>query len=209
MPYPLISTLSGTVTYSNTTLFDGWAVLLIAYPDGYTSASIANQLVPQTVAQYVRVRVQQGVYDQSARIIQNSCLEPPNTQYAAYYYDNNNVNLGHTGLFTVSSSPYTITQPTLTSPAATAIIPTPGCSGGSSAFLPNADWYDTTTPPDGIRTEFYFPYDPNIVTFNGVIQFEGISYTKSYNGTSYVIILNDYLGNIITPTATDVLREGL
>lgn len=125
MAYPLIATLTGTVTYSNSTLLDGYVLILMAFPTGYTSATIANQLIPQPIGDHVKVRIQQGVYDQSARIYQNAYLEPPNIQYCAYFYDNNNTQLGHTALFTISTSPYTITVPTFAVPTATAVIPTP------------------------------------------------------------------------------------
>ena len=125
MPYPTISTLSGTVTWSDGSLFDGYLLLIIAFPVGYSSASIKNQLVVQPIGDHIKVRIIQGVYDQAARIYQNLFLEPPNTQYVAYYFDNNDKELGHTGLFTIATSPYTITQPTLALPAATIIIPSP------------------------------------------------------------------------------------
>ncbi len=126
MAYPAIATLTGTVTYSNgTTPLDGYIILLLAFPTGYTSASIANQLIPQPIGDHIKVRVQQGVYDQSARIYQNASIEPPNTQYVAYYYDNNDTQLGHTALFTIATSPYTITVPSFIVPSATAVVPTP------------------------------------------------------------------------------------
>jgi len=126
MAYPAFSTLSGTVTYSDgTTLLDGYVLLLIAYPTGYTSASIADQLVPQAIGDHIKVRIQQGVYDQSARIYQNSSLEPPNTKYVAYFYNNNDTQLGVTALFTISASPYSITVPSFAAPTATVSVPTP------------------------------------------------------------------------------------
>lgn len=126
MAYPLIATLTGTVKYSDAvTLFDGWVLLLLAYPTGYTSASVANQLIPQRVADRAKCRIQQGVYDQSCRIIYNSALEPPNTKYVAYFYDNNDTQLGVTALFTVGASPFTITVPSMTAPVATVVVPTP------------------------------------------------------------------------------------
>lgn len=126
MAYPLVATLSGTVTYSNgTTLLDGSVLLLVAFPTGYSSASIANQLVPQPIGDHIKVRIQQGQYDQSARIYYSSALEPPNTKYVAYFYDNNNSSLGVTSLFTISSSPFTITVPSFAVPTAVAVVPTP------------------------------------------------------------------------------------
>lgn len=125
MPYPLISTLTGYVTYSDMlTPLDGYVLLLIEFPTGYSSASIANQLIPQTIAKRVKVRIQQGAYDQSSRIIQNAYLEPPSTRYTAYFYDNNNVLLGYTNVFTISVSPYTINFPPMPLPGTTLSLST-------------------------------------------------------------------------------------
>ncbi len=126
MAYPLVSTLTGTVTYNdNVTLLDGYVLLLLALPVGYTYSTIANQLIPQPIGNHIKVRIQQGAYDQSARIYQNVGIEPPNSQYVAYFYDNNDTQLGHTALFTIATSPYTIAVPSFAVPTATVIIPTP------------------------------------------------------------------------------------
>ena len=126
MAYPAYSSLTGTVTYSNGTPIDGYALWLITYPAAYVpkQATIANQLVPQPICDHAKVRIQQGVYDQSARIYQNASIEPPNTKYTVYFYDNNDVQLGFTSTpFVVATSPYTLnfTSPTIptapTSPA--------------------------------------------------------------------------------------------
>lgn len=126
MAYPSFATLTGTVTYSDgVTLFDGWVLLLLAFPSGYTYATVGDQLVPQQVGDHIRVRIQNGVYDGSARIYFNTSIQPPSTKYVAYFYDNENTQLGVTALFTVSSSPYTISVPSMTKPSATAVVPTP------------------------------------------------------------------------------------
>ena len=207
MPYPMVASLAGTVKYSNGTLFDGYVLLLIAPPPGYTSASIMNQLIVQPICDHVKVRIQQGVYDQSARIYYTSYLEPPNCQYVAYFYDNNDIQLGHTALFTVTANPYTITVPALTIPSATSVIPSPG--GGVLPVLPTAYWYPTTTPPDGTITNFSFPFNPSIVLWNWTTQLEGYGYTKTFNGTSYVVTFVDAAGNVLTPGITDSIIEGV
>lgn len=117
MPYPLISTLTGYVTYSDEeTPLDGYVLLLMDFPEGYSSASISDQLVPQVIGSRVKVRIQQGIYDQSSRIIQNAFLEPPGTRYRAYFYDNSNFLLGYTNFFSISVSPYTINFPPMPLP---------------------------------------------------------------------------------------------
>ncbi len=128
MAYPTVATLAGLVTYSNATPIDGYALILVAYPQTYTPTqiSIANQLIPQRIGDRIKVRIQQGQWDGSARIIFNSSLEPPNTKYACYFYDNDDVLLGNVStLFTVNTSPYTINWSTATIPTAPTVLPTP------------------------------------------------------------------------------------
>ena len=126
MAYPLVATLAGTVKYNDgVTLFDGWVLLLMAYPTGYTYATVANQLYPQRVADRLLVRIQQGVYDQSVRVYYTTSLDPPNCKYVGYFYDSNNASLGNTGLFSVTSSPITLSVPSMTVPVAPVSVPTP------------------------------------------------------------------------------------
>lgn len=126
MANPSVATLAGTVKYSDgTTLFDGWVLLLMAYPTGYTFATVANQLYPQKLADRLQVRIQQGVYDTSAKVYYNASMEPPNTKYVAYFYDNAGVQQGVTALFTVNSNPFTIAVPSMTVTVATVVVPTP------------------------------------------------------------------------------------
>ncbi len=204
------STLVATVYTASSTLLDGSVLLLLAFPTGYSSATIANQLIPQPIGDHVKVRIQQGVYDQSARIYYNSCLEPPNTQYVAYFYDNNDIELGHTSLFTISSSPYTITVPLIIAPAATTVIPAPG--GGVLSVLPSAYWYPTSTPADSSRTTFLFPFSPNVILWNGTVQFLTTTvsgFTLTFNGTSYVATFVDSTGMTLIPSTGDVIIEGV
>jgi hypothetical protein len=49
---------------------------------------------------------------------------------------------------------------------------------------PTVTWLPTTTPPDGIRTEFFFTKFPKYVSWNGLNQFEGIGYTLNVYPTN-------------------------
>lgn len=115
MAVPQTAALAGPlVKYSDgVTLFDGWAVLSLNFPTGHSFATISNQLVPQRVGDKFRVRIEQGVYDQSVRVYQSTSLQPPNTQYSALFYDSEDVLLGATGLFSVTANPFTVPAPVL------------------------------------------------------------------------------------------------
>jgi hypothetical protein len=121
----LTTSLTGTVAYLDGTLFDGWGVFLEAFPTGYSYATINNQLIPQKIGDRFRVRIKHGVYDGSTRVYQNNSLQPPNTQYVAYFYDNEDQLMGSTGLFTVSVTPFSISVPPMTVNLPIVIPPTP------------------------------------------------------------------------------------
>ena len=89
-------------------------------------------------------------------------------------------------------------------------------------------WIPTTTPPDGVRTEFFFTNLPKYCSFNGANQFPITGYiltTYSSNiqitgaiGPGYLITttagtstvtFRDVLGNVITPGVTDDIRAAI
>jgi hypothetical protein len=115
------------VTYADTTPFDGWCLLLIAVPTGYTYATVNNQLVPQRIGDHIQVRVQKGVYDQSFRGYQTASLQPPNTRYYPLFYDNQGVALttSATALVAINTGTYTLNVSDLTKPSAPVTPPTP------------------------------------------------------------------------------------
>jgi hypothetical protein len=76
---------------------------------------------------------------------------------------------------------------------------TPAPSGGCVVWIP------TTTPPDGVRTQFYFPTLPVFTSWNGLVQFQGFGYTLSIISGNYVVTFRDASGNVLAPQAGDVI----
>jgi len=189
MSIPNSASLAGTVLYNDgITPFDGWVLLMLAYPTGYSFATVANQLIPQRLGDRVKVRIQKGVYDQSARVYFNSSLEPPGTKYAAFFYDNNDSQLGNTGLFTVSTSPYTITVPSLALPTAASVVPTPSSTVTGTVM----QGYHDEIPVgaiDNVNTLYTINFPPVLLD----LKINGLSATPT---TDYTVS-----GNTITLTS--------
>lgn len=131
MPYPLVATIASTPIYWSdaTTLWDGTVLFVLSRPSGYTQSTVINQNPAQVVGDHVRIKIVNGVPDQSARVIYTSYLDPPGCKYAAFWYDTEGTSiytptLG-SELFTVISTPKALPVVTLTKPTAASIIPTP------------------------------------------------------------------------------------
>ena len=71
---------------------------------------------------------------------------------------------------------------------------------------PTVTWLPTTTPPDGIRTEFFFTKFPKYVSWNGLNQFAGIGYIlTTYASSLFPTAMSDgylitFAGGIYTVT---------
>jgi hypothetical protein len=126
MALPRTALLSGTVSWSNGDLFDGYVLLALSLPSGYTYASPIGSWPNSTLPQFVRIPITAGAFSQQVAVFWNEDLEPPNCRYCAYWYDAQDTLLsGPSAIFDIGASPYAITIPTLTVPAASGTQPTP------------------------------------------------------------------------------------
>lgn len=118
------ATLSGTVTWSNGSPFDGYVLIGTVLPSGYSYASLSGDYPEPHLPLFTVVPISAGAFNQLARIYFNADLEPPNCRYGAYWYDTQNTLLsGPSAIFDVTSDPYPILIPTLTAPAAGSTVP--------------------------------------------------------------------------------------
>lgn len=89
-------------------------------PTGYSNPTLYNSLTVQKIPQYIKVPIVGGQIDTSTFLFYNSDVNPPGSQYVAYWFDNNNTLINPTSgtatPFTVSGPTVTLTAPTLTSP---------------------------------------------------------------------------------------------
>lgn len=127
-------TSAANIAWSNGSLFDGFALVGLAVPvDPDNSNAPWPQLMKgrgsfpfQRLPLWAKIPIIQGVFDSNSTLFFNADIDPPNTQYVAYFYDSANVRRGtSSGLFTVSADPTTVTIPTLTAPTAAGAPPTP------------------------------------------------------------------------------------
>jgi hypothetical protein len=91
---------------------------------------------------------------------------------------------------------------------------------------PTVAWLPTTTPPDGIRTMFFFTRFPKYVSWNGLNQFENIGYlltvfptasqpvgplspgySMTQSGGIYSVTFLDSNGTALVPGIKDDIRE--
>ena len=104
MAEPRKAQLTGTVSWSNGEAFSGFVLIGIALPSSgdysYARVSLQNQYPPQRLPLWYRIPIVGGQYDSSARIYYTEDIEPPNTRYAAWFYDVHNRQIaGPTALF--------------------------------------------------------------------------------------------------------------
>ncbi len=128
-------TTSSAAQWSNASNFDGYLLLGIGPPsnaDGvWTTVSIGSTFPAVRLPIWTKIPIKDGVINANTLVFYNADLEPPNCRYVAYWYDSNNRRISPvTGVdptfFDVSTSPHTITVPTLTVPTApTSTVPTP------------------------------------------------------------------------------------
>lgn len=117
---PRISRLATTptrVVWSNGGTFDGYLLLTLSLPSGYTKHKLKNSLQPLTIPQTTKVPIVDGVIDQSTGVYYNADVNPPGTTYSAAVYDTSDTLIGSVvGTITVSAETTTVTIPTLTVP---------------------------------------------------------------------------------------------
>jgi hypothetical protein len=126
---PQVATLtqSATITWSDGTLFNGFLLIGLLVPntggDAWAELDLGSQQPGERIPIFTRVGVVDGVFDNTIGILYNTSISPPNTKYAAWYYDSSvyppRQIAGPSTLFTVSSA-------TLTPPALTLTVPTAG-----------------------------------------------------------------------------------
>lgn len=125
-------TYSSDIEWTSGEKFEGYVLLGIAMPEDAddeawpTMGRVSDN--PQTrLPLWIPVPVTNGQYNDLIKVIWNEDIDPPNTKYAAYWYDLSGklVNTDTPALFVIDEDPYTLAPPTLTSPTAAVTPPTP------------------------------------------------------------------------------------
>ena len=212
MAEPRKASLTGTVSWSSGELFTGFVLIGFALPSSvdytYTRVALQNVYPPQRLPLWYRIPITNGQYDSTARIYWNIDVEPPNTKYAAWFYDVHNQKIaGPTALFTISTDSYTITVPTLTVPTASSTAPTPDVNPiDATGIVAYTQFVDNETPSgtiDGVNDTFTLTYLPSpaisLQLFkNGQLLYKDVAYTLT---SQNIVMAADYI-----PQVGDLLR---
>ncbi|MEN6536829.1 MAG: hypothetical protein ABFD89_24450 [Bryobacteraceae bacterium] len=123
---------SSRISWSSGEYFDGHLVLGLACPvptSGAISYVLSDNASPSArIPTWIRIPVVEGELSTEARVLNNADLEPPNSRYAAFWYDLAGRRVaGPSALFEVSGDSYAIDAivPTLTSPVVSTSAPVP------------------------------------------------------------------------------------
>lgn len=204
MSTPLRARLAGTVLWSSGESFDGYALILLALPGTHASVSMDGTFPRARIPTNTVIPIQDGIYNQNSWLYRNADIEPPNTQYAAYFYDLNWVRIAPAGaaaLFTISADPYTLVAPTLTAPTAAVVAPSPTTvpSAGSSIL------YISKEQPTGTKNGVNDTFTLSSSSYHAVdIRLNGVSLLQNTGYTVFGATLTMLPGYI--PGATDTLE---
>ncbi len=128
-----LATNPNPVVWNSGQGFNGYVWLAVNLPSGYSQLTMFNSYVTQALPLYIKVPIVNGTIDTTTGVPWNSDIDPPGTSYYAYFCDNNNAVIaptsGSASPFSVGSSQYTLTVPTLSVPSyASSTPPTPQTS---------------------------------------------------------------------------------
>ncbi len=113
------------VQWSDGTSFQGSLLMVLVLPSlagfTYTKAHLKGSDVHEwRIPTRVKVPIIDGEMSSSTRVWKNAEIEPPETVWCGFWYDEtgNNIAVDNPALVNVNTDPYTITPPTLTVPTA-------------------------------------------------------------------------------------------
>jgi hypothetical protein len=212
---PRKANLAGTVSWSDGTPFTGYIYIGVAFPTSvdpnvtYATVWMNNQYPPQRLPKWYKIPIVQGVYEQTARIYYTADINPPNTRYCYYFYDvNGNLLYGPSALFTVTTTPHTITYLTLPVPTVGTVAPDPNDNNPPDDIsrIIYAQFVDNETPSgtiNGVNATFLLTRVPVPATSltlykNGQLLYPTVGYTLS---DQTITFLTGYI-----PRTGDLLR---
>ncbi len=186
-------TSASNVLWSSGALFSGYILLGLALPTdalGYQWAELRLYGTSQRLPEWTVIPIVEGVIDNNTSIFLTSQLDPPNTRYVAYWYDNTWKRIYPYPIgvlptaFTVSTNPYIITPPTLTVPTVptAALYPDPQDDNPLPYAIPTE--YTLTGTVNGVNTVFTIPIATVVfacIFLDGQKQKESEDYSRSGN----------------------------
>ena len=195
--------LTGTISYSDGTKFNGWMLVGLVPPlRGSTAYSSFYKVYAQQrtkLPQWVSFQIKDGEFQSPAKLRFNTSISPPNTKYVSFFVDYEGNTLATGSLFTVTATPHAIVEPSFSLPTAGTTAPTP-CQGVSVSALSTPIRETPSGTIDGVNDTFTLSVIPPsfvIVILNGTIQDEGVSYTISGNTITFEAAYIPSSGSII------------
>lgn len=123
-----LSTSPSTVTWASGTNFNGFCWLGLTMPSASGVSykpHLFNALLRQEIPRYIQVPIINGVIDPSTSPYWNADVDPPGTQYVAYWFDSNSVLVapasGTATPFSIASVTQILTVPTLPVPTGSSV----------------------------------------------------------------------------------------
>lgn len=127
MANPRVGKLTGTISWSDGSLFNGFAVIGLVLPTSggnpWPELSIEPNSPQQRIPIWSTIPISAGAFNTSVGLWYNEDIDPPNTKYAIYYYDSS---LEQVGAPSSASDFFTITAATTTPPTYTLTVPIAG-----------------------------------------------------------------------------------
>lgn len=122
-----IGKLGGTINWSDGSPFNGYAVVGIVLPTvaavPWVAATLENSLIRQVLPLWAGIPIEAGVFNTAAGLLYNADINPPNTKYAIYYFDQS---LQQVGTPSGAGDFFTIAAATTIPPTYTLTVPTAG-----------------------------------------------------------------------------------
>lgn len=133
------------VQWSNGANFTGFLLVGLVLPTGYEQGYFQTAYPFVPLPTFLKVPINNGTFHPAEGITYNADIEPPNSKYVCWYYDNTGAQIaGPSSLFTVSTGTCTPPSLTLTAPSAGSTLPTPGTGQRPTTTTPtysNAGYY--------------------------------------------------------------------
>ena len=131
---PRVAKLSGTITWSDGSNFNGFAVIGLVFPtsggNNWPALTIEPNSPKQEIPQWTAVPIVDGSFNNQIGLWYNTDIDPPNTKYAIWYLDAAYKYVGSptnsSDFFQVTADPTAPPTYTLTVPIAGTTVPTPG-----------------------------------------------------------------------------------
>jgi hypothetical protein len=133
MAIPQSAKLSGTILWSDSSLFNGFAVIGLILPTSsgvnWPELTIEPNDVKQRLPLWSTIPVKDGEFNQSLGLWFNTAINPPNSKYALWLYDLSGKRVlspsGSGDFFTVTTNPHVITVTPPAVPSAGTTVPDP------------------------------------------------------------------------------------